>query len=109
MEITDLTPESGILRELGRRAAKLRKQRGWSQDELAVEAGIGVATLRRLESGQDAQLGTWLKVLKAFDRTHIIDALLPDEQESPMFQVRGSRPRNVGTPARERIRWGDDE
>ena len=67
MHINQLTPASEILRELGGRLARVRKQRGFAQTGLAEEAGIGVATLRRIEGGQDSQLESWIKLLKALD------------------------------------------
>jgi len=67
MNINKLTPDTVILAELGARLARLRKQRGYSQQKLATEAGLGVATLRRIESGDGSQLDSWLKLLKALN------------------------------------------
>jgi len=82
-----LTPNGEILSELGRRLKKLRKQRGLNQDQLAEAAGLGVATLRRIEDGQDSQLGSWIKLMKALDMLHAIDALLPENLNSPMAEA----------------------
>lgn len=87
MEIKALVPDKDILDELGRRLKKLRKQRGLNQDELAAAAGIGVATLRRIEDGQDSQLGSWVKLMKALDLLHAIDTLLPENLNSPMAEA----------------------
>jgi transcriptional regulator with XRE-family HTH domain len=100
MKITHLTPETAILKELGRRLARVRKARGFSQDRLAGEAGIGVATLRRIEGGQDSQLESWLKILKALDMAPSVDALLPEDLKSPLAEARAAQlnPNNPTSP-----------
>jgi len=85
-----LTPESSILIELGKRLALVRKQHGFTQTQLASNAGIGVATLRRIEGGQDSQMETWLKLMKALDNLPAIDALLPTDFKSPMAQAKAA-------------------
>jgi len=108
MKFTTLTPESDILKEMGRRLAILRKQQGFSQTRLATEAGVGVATLRRIEGGQDSQMESWLKILKALNWIASIDTLLPEQMKSPMAQVRASKKgakKNNHPPTL----WGDEQ
>tara|TARA_R110000796_G_scaffold88751_7_gene191550 strand:- start:357 stop:734 length:378 start_codon:yes stop_codon:yes gene_type:complete len=107
MKIDHLTPESAMLDELGRRLAQIRKQQGYTQEELAAEAGIGVATLRRIEGGQDSQLETWLKLLRALGLAYAIDAFLPENHASPMAEVRAASRRKRRKPA-SGIVWGDE-
>jgi transcriptional regulator with XRE-family HTH domain len=108
MEIDYLTPEDAILAEMGRRLARVRKQQGFSQTRLAEEAGIGVATLRRIESGQDGQMASWLKLLKALRMTASVDALLPETFASPMAEVlTKAKQSKKGRVAEPGIRWGD--
>ena len=109
MKIESLTPEPEILKELGLRLARMRKQQGYSQTRLADEAGVGVATIRRIEAGQDSQLESWIKLLKPLDMIASVDALLPEDFASPMAQVmsdrkgrRKSRHKSAG------IVWGDE-
>lgn len=109
MKINDLTPQDTTLQELGRRLALVRKQQGHTQSQLARKAGIGVATLRRIEDGRDAQLGSWIKLSKALNLTHAINALLPETLNSPMAAAKGQRKKsggNVSTP--NRPLWGDE-
>ena len=109
MKIQVLTPEKQILEELGRRLAMVRKQQRLSQTRLAEEAGIGVATLRRIEAGQDSQMESWLKLLKALRMTAAIDALLPETFDSPMAEVlsqTGRRRRSAADKAQPV--WGDE-
>ena len=109
MKIEYLTPETTILTELGRRLAQIRKQQGFSQVELAKEAGIGVATLRRIEAGQDSQMETWIKVMKSLRMTASIDSLLPENFSSPMAEALADN-----NPARKFAnlvtrKWGDEK
>ncbi|MEQ8749369.1 helix-turn-helix domain-containing protein [Marinicaulis aureus] len=109
MRINALTPEPAILKELGERLARIRKQQGLAQTGLAEEAGIGVATLRRIEGGQDSQLESWLKILKALNMTSAVEALLPENFNSPMAEARGaSRKRSKLSEGSAGIVWGDE-
>ncbi|MGB5245503.1 MAG: helix-turn-helix transcriptional regulator [Woeseia sp.] len=110
MKIDSLTPNDEILNELGRRLARVRKQQGWSQDRLAEEAGLGVATLRRIESGQDSQLESWLKILKALRMSASIEQLLPEKYDSPMAEALASNKRRQARVADSApgIAWGDE-
>jgi len=112
MKIDVLTPDTVILQELGARLAKIRKAQGYSQDKLATEAGLGVATLRRVEDGQDAQLGSWLKLLKALGMVAAIDALLPEHYQSPMAEALSAKKRAKAggeLPVKgDRVVWGDE-
>lgn len=45
---------------------QLRQRRGWTQEKLATESGVGVRTIQRLESGSDASLETLSLVAGAF-------------------------------------------
>lgn len=108
MKITETTPKVTVLAELGRRLAEYRKHHGLNQDELAASAGIGVATLRRIEDGRDAQLGSWVKLLMALDDSEAIDALLPENLRSPMAEVKG-RKKNAASIAESVPVWGDEQ
>ena len=84
MKVEYITPENEILKELGKRLARVRKQQGFSQTRLAEKAGLGVATIRRIELGQDSQMESWLKLMKSLQMISAIDALLPETYRSPM-------------------------
>ena len=93
MKLTRLTPDAQILKELGTRLAKARKHRGLTQGQLAEQAGIGVATLRRIEGGQDSQMASWIKLLRAMELTSSIDHLLPETIASPMAEAMAEKRR----------------
>ncbi len=50
-------PVPSSMRRLGARVRALREERGWAVERLAKEAGIQVATLKRLEGGGPIQPG----------------------------------------------------
>lgn len=47
--------------------ARLRKQRGWTQEKLAEESQVNTRTVQRLESGEDASLETLRLIANALD------------------------------------------
>ncbi len=110
MDIIELTPDREVLRELGRRLKQVRKQRGLNQQELAEAAGMGVATLRRIEDGSDSQLGSWIKLMKALQMLSAIDGLLPENFTSPMAEAArlGKAIRKTKT-ADDAPLWGDEQ
>jgi transcriptional regulator with XRE-family HTH domain len=110
MKITHLTPEAEILRELGRRLATVRKQQGLSQAKLAQEAGVGVATLRRIEAGKDGQLASWIKISKSLNMIAAIDMLMPEKFQSPMRDVL-SQPKGKLITGKQlkSLGWGDEK
>lgn len=111
MKIDGLTPDGVILTELGERLARVRKRQRRSQEALAKEAGIGVATLRRIEDGRDSQLGSWLKLLKALGMEAAIEALLPETFHSPLEEAQLGRKRatRAGGEPGKKFEWGDGE
>lgn len=106
MKLDELTPTAAIQQELGRRLEALRKQRGLTQQALADEAGVGVATLRRIEDGSDSRLGSWLRILKALRMGAGFDGLVPEELRSPMTDA-GVR-RRPGRKDGAAFTWGDE-
>ncbi len=115
MRIDRLTPTTTILRELGQRLANVRKQQGLSQENLAAAAGVGVATLRRIEDGKDGKLGSWLRLLLALQMEGAVDGLLPEDFRSPLAEVKGRRQRapKSGPPRGDQdpdggFVWGDE-
>ncbi len=109
IKLSKFVPEDEILKEFAKRLARIRKAQGYSQTEFAKEAGIGVATLRRIEGGQDSQFETWLKILKALDRMPALDALLPETFNSPMAEALAGKSRKRKKPSPSSgIVWGDE-
>jgi transcriptional regulator with XRE-family HTH domain len=47
------------------RIAALRQDRGWTQERLAAESGVGLRTVQRMEAGHDASLETLSLIAEA--------------------------------------------
>lgn len=106
MKITDITPHNAALVELGRRLALLRKQQRFTQAQIASESGLGIATVNRIEAGQDAQFSSWLKLFKTLGISSALDVLLPEEILSPMTEVRKQSRKRRALP-KKKATWQD--
>ena len=92
-----------ILAELGRRLRRYRLQQNLTQADVARDAGVGIRTVRNLESGGDTQLSTVVSILRAVGRIDALDAFLPRPEVSPMELLRaGGKQRQRASPTRER-------
>ncbi len=67
--------ESEIRVELGQRLAKLRIAKSLTQSELALKAGVGIATLQRFEQGEGATLSTFIRLITALGAIQELDIL----------------------------------
>jgi len=68
MKVINMTPNTDTLRLLVKR---LRKERSWTQDELADYAGVARQTVHRLESGKMKRIDVEIlaKIAIALDTT----------------------------------------
>ena len=93
MRIQDLTSDDAALAELGHRLERHRVERNRTQAELAAEAGIGRATLQRIERGESVQLTSLVKLLRALGLLAALDAAVPASVDLPIAQLeRAERP-----------------
>lgn len=119
MQFDDLLSNDAVLGELGRRLERHRLQRNLTQAELAEQAGIGRATLQRLEHGHSVQSASLIKLMRALGLLGALDAALPEALERPIAQLERERqrtrrragranrrePRDAGGAS---WRWGDE-
>lgn len=93
MRLTDLHTTDAILAELGKRIALHRLARNWTQAELARHAGIGRATVQRLERGDGVETSSLMKVLRALDALDALDGALPAAVKLPVAELERQRRR----------------
>ena len=95
--------DEGLLQLLGQRIARLRLSKNLTQEQLAVQAGIGIRTLQRLERGETAtQLSGFVRVCRVLGIVERFTALIPELPPSPIsqLQLRGrQRQRATGRKA----------
>ena len=69
---------------VGFNVRRLRRERGWSQERLAELSGIHVNTITRMERGEDATVGTLIRLSAA------LECELPDFfYQPPEFTLSG--------------------
>jgi transcriptional regulator with XRE-family HTH domain len=119
MQLTDLLTNDAVLIELGDRLERHRLQSNRTQAEMAEEAGIGRATLQRLERGQSVQTSSLIKVLRALGLLQSLDVALPEKLELPIVELereqrrgrqraRGRRRGPAAKPPEQAWRWGEE-
>ena len=116
MEINILLTDDQILSEIGIRLARLRLDQNKTQKDLAEEAGVGLRTVQRLDSGAVAtQLSVFIRVCKVLGVIGRLDLFLPEPEVSPMALLkqkgkqrkRASGIQQVGEKP-DKWKWGDE-
>lgn len=110
MQIDQYLTDDAVLRELGERIARTRLERNVTQAELGDQAGLGVATIQRLERGDPVSLITWIRVLRALGLLTSLDQAVREPLPSPLEQLklRGTR-RQRARQSQSAARAADDE
>lgn len=115
MRIETQLSDEAVLAELGSRLARTRLERNLTQADLGFEAGVGVATVRRLEDGASVRLASLIRVLRVLGLLDTLDVLVPDPVPSPVerLRLRGrerqrARPRAAARPEASPWTWGDE-
>lgn len=112
MRITGNTTDDAVMQELGARISRLRIDRGLTQEKLARESGIGLASLVRLENGDNSRMSTVIRVLRQLGRLDAMDMLLPPDDVRPMDLLRAAgkkRKRASSVSEKPAVwKWGDE-
>ena len=105
MRFSDQASDRVILKLIGSRLADLRLSKDLTQEQVALEAGIGVRTLQRMEAGEVAsRLSGFVGVCRVLGITGRFAMLLPELPVSPMDQLKlqgKKRERASGTNRQE--------
>ncbi|MDQ3759081.1 MAG: helix-turn-helix domain-containing protein [Actinomycetota bacterium] len=83
--------DKSVLADLGERLRRARLARNLTQQRLAYEAGVGTATLRRLEAGQGASLVNVIRVLRALGLLDRLEQVIPPPAPDPIEQLESQR------------------
>jgi len=118
MMINGQLTDEAVLEEVGRRIARARLERNIGQAELGAEAGVGVATVQRLEHGRSVASTSLIRVLRVLGLLEALDRAVPEPLPSPIEQLRlhGRERRRAGRPRSssegdtdaDTWRWGDE-
>ncbi len=110
MKITNSMTNQMVLKEIGTRLQKYRLDMNMKQSELSKKSGVSVATIRRLESGEDVGLGKVVSVLLAMGLSSNLDCIIPEETVNPIDVSRlgHTRKRAVKKGKKEKnLTWGE--
>jgi transcriptional regulator with XRE-family HTH domain len=91
MRLDELMTDAAVLAELGRRLARHRLERNWTQAELAREAGVGQATVQRAERGESVQMTSMVKLLRTLELLGGLDLAVPESIELPIARLERER------------------
>ncbi len=94
-ELSDMA----ILSKLGTRLKSYRISRGLKQQELALESGVGISTIAKIENGQPVSFLLLISVMRTLGLLENIDLLVPEQKPSPMelLKMQGKQVKRVRT------------
>lgn len=100
MKIEAALSDAAVLAELGRRIARTRLERNLTQAWLGEEAGVGLATVQRLEGGRAVTLPILVRVLRTLGLLDALDMLVPEPAPSPieLLKLHGRQRRRAAHP-----------
>ena len=87
MHLDEAMTDRAVLAELGRRLARHRIERNWTQAELAVAAGVGQATVQRAERGESVQMTSMVKLLRTLELLGGLDLAVPESIDLPIARL----------------------
>ena len=91
--------DTAILKRLGARLKAYRIAMGIKQQELAVESGVGVSTIAKIENGQSVALSLLVSVMRTLGLLENLDLLVPEQKPSPLelLKMQGKQVKRVRT------------
>ena len=113
MDTQNVITSKAVVRELGASVKEYRISRGFTQRDLADKAGVSLRSVSRFEQGEDIQLGSFIKILRALDLQGNLNLLIPDVTISPFYYLKKNPPKRVRKRKTEDVptgtfKWGDE-
>jgi transcriptional regulator with XRE-family HTH domain len=89
MKNSSHTADAAVLKQVGGRLERLRLAQNLTQAQLAEQAGLGLSTVQRLESGVAAtQLSGFIRVCRVLGLLEGFVTLIPEPAVSPVAQLK---------------------
>jgi transcriptional regulator with XRE-family HTH domain len=88
MKIENQLTDRTILQELGKRVRAQRLALNLTQSQLAEEAGVGRATVNRLERGACINLSCFIRILRVLGLVEALEILIPENVISPIAALK---------------------
>ena len=108
-----------VIAQYARRIKQARIARGWTQSDLAKEAGVSAKSISRIESGMSSDLKTYLLILEALKLLERVSAvlkpqlnplLLAEEEKRGKERKRFRKSKNNNSSKNSRdFQWGEDK
>jgi transcriptional regulator with XRE-family HTH domain len=89
MKITTELTDLAVLHEIGDRLERRRIDAGFTQAQLAEEAGISKRTVERIEAGHSTDFVMLVRVLRVLKLFETLDQLVSDLPQSPLLLLKG--------------------
>lgn len=107
MEITAITYEQEILKELGNRIKQYRVSLNITQTELANKCGISSSTEVRIENGEDSKISNYIKILIGLGLAENLNLLIPESQPDfkALYEQKPKRQRATSNVKKTKSNW----
>jgi transcriptional regulator with XRE-family HTH domain len=79
----NIVSDKTVLEEIGHRLNRIRIERGFTQANLAKEAGVSKRTVERIEAGESTQSSTLIRVMRVLDLLDTLYASIPTPGPRP--------------------------
>jgi transcriptional regulator with XRE-family HTH domain len=77
---------------MGTRIARRRLDMGFTQAQVAEQAGVAKRTLERIEAGASAQMSNMIRILRVLDLLPGLDRMIPPELAGPIDLLKRREP-----------------
>jgi len=93
----NILSNKAIVQEIGKRIKTYRIDKRYTQQDLAIRAGVSLFTLAKIEQGKPVSIIMLLAVLRVLRLLDNLEMLLPDIGISPikMLELQGKKPQRI--------------